>query len=244
LPAGLLDAVLNTSAGATIYLQALSSSPLDVQSRLHQLLLEEKDRPRLRLIWSCGSDLQADLRAGRLRPELYAFASTLQIELPPLRERLDDLPVLVEHMFERLNADRESPINGLSVDAWNLLRSYNWPGNLRELYDALGSASRRAAGDHLESFHFPRKVRLAGRAGQEAEPETAKPIPLDKLLEEAERRLIVLALRRCRGNRSQAAELLSIWRPRLLRRMEALGITESGAGGASNPPGPEQGAEN
>jgi DNA-binding NtrC family response regulator len=91
----------------------------------------------------------------------------------------------------------------------------------------LQHASRHATGDHLEVGHLPAALRLALRLGETAGPSPDKPLPLEKMLEEAERRLIQLALRKAKGNCSRAAEMLEMWRARLLRRIEALGIKES-----------------
>jgi len=141
-----------------------------------------------------------------------------------LRERQADLSDLVERLLQRLNAGSERPVTGLTPQASELLRAYAWPGNLRELYAALQSACQRTTSDRIDAPQLPAPLRLTVRLGETPQPVSERAIRLDEILEEAERRLILLALRRARGNRSQAAELLSIWRPRLLRRMEALGI--------------------
>ena len=92
--------------------------------------------------------------------------------------------------------------------------------------EVLRSANTRASDTVIDACHLPARLRLAARLEETPSATPERPVPLDQLLEEAERRLILLALRRARGNRSRAAELLSIWRPRLLRRIEALGIKD------------------
>ncbi|HEY1860745.1 MAG TPA: helix-turn-helix domain-containing protein, partial [Gemmataceae bacterium] len=115
---------------------------------------------------------------------------------------------------------------GFSTDAWDLLEAYEWPDNLRELHVVLTAAQRRAAGGIIEPSHLPASLRQSVRLRQTPGREETLPRPLDELLEEVERRLIVLALQRYKGNKTQAAKWLGIWRPRLLRRIEALGIQE------------------
>ena len=150
--------------------------------------------------------------------------STLVITLPALRERQADLSDLVERLLQRMNTGSERPVTKLTPQAWELLRAHAWAGNLRELYAVLQRACQRTTTDRIDAVHLPARLRLAVHLEQAAQPAPERAIRLDEILEEAERRLILLALRKARGNRSRAAELLSIWRPRLLRRMEALGI--------------------
>jgi len=99
-----------------------------------------------------------------------------------------------------------------------VLRSYSWPGNLAELYEVLCAACLRAKGDRLAVEDLPFHVRAAPVAANRL-------LPLDSLLQDVERRLIILALKQARANKTKAAELLGIWRPRLIRRMQALGIS-------------------
>src|SRR5262249_45490035 len=144
------------------------------------------------------------------------------------RERLADLPNLTERMLARLNDGGERRIQGLATDAWELCREYSWPGNLRELQAVLADCHARATSDHITVADLPAFLRQAVRLDQMPAAQPDRPMPLDQLLEQAERRLIEVALRRARGNKSRAADILAIWRPRLLRRMEALGISRTG----------------
>ena len=180
---------------------------------------------------------------GHLHDELYHTLSVQRIDLVPLRERQVDLDALIEHFMARLNEDRVQPATGraiaLTSAALECFRSYVWPSNLRELLADLGSAcahvlaSRPSGTDTGEALtvdlaDLPRHVRQS----VEVAPPVAtddRPLPLEQLLDETERRLILLALSRTGGNKTRAAELLSIFRPRLLRRMEALGIADPSA---------------
>jgi transcriptional regulator with PAS, ATPase and Fis domain len=234
LPAGAIAECLFGNAGLlqrpgvrTIYLDAPSRLPQDVQSRLHDWLERGEvgsENAHARII--AGSDLSplAEVHAGRLLEKLFGALATLVIELPPLRERLADLSDLVDSMLDRLNEAGERRISGLTSAAWETLREYRWPGNLHELYAVLAGCHARAVGERIDAPDLPAFICQAVRLDQMAAAPTADAMPLDSLLERVERRLIEVALHRARGNKSRAAELLAIWRPRLLRRMEALGL--------------------
>jgi transcriptional regulator with PAS, ATPase and Fis domain len=148
------------------------------------------------------------------------------IELPPLRDRMADLADLVDRLLDRHNELHERQVTGLTQAAWELIREYSWPGNLRELNNTLAGACDHASSDLIDVPDLPSHLRQAVTLNQTANTVPDQPMPLDSILEQVERRLIGLALRRSRGNKTRAAELLGVWRPRLLRRMEALGIEE------------------
>jgi DNA-binding NtrC family response regulator len=177
------------------------------------------------VIAGCSTDPAAEVRAGRLLEELRCALSTLVIDVPPLRQRLADLPRLVERLLEQILAADERRLQGLTPAAWDCLRAYPWPGNLRELRAALVGARAHAAGERIDVADLPAYLRLGASLGQTPGPAAERPLPLAQVLEQVERRLIQLALERARGNKSRAAELLSVWRPRLLRRMQALGLS-------------------
>jgi DNA-binding NtrC family response regulator len=213
----------------TLYLREPALLPRDLQARLCDLLTGDGEKPPagVRVIAGSRLDLVEAARSGQLLEELRCALSTIVIRLPPLRERWDDLPRLVEQMLSRALADQDCPSAGLSPEAWELLRAYPWPGNLRQLYSVLASAGVRAHGALIETSHLPAYLRLAVRL--EPAPQADDTLPLDRLLAEAERRLILLALERTGGHRARAADLLGIQRPRLWRRMRALGLSDEGA---------------
>jgi arginine utilization regulatory protein len=230
LPSSLLAPLLlprDKRAGkATYYLREPAYLARDLQKRLCDQLHEagDSDGPRF-LAGTCLNPVE-EVRAGRLLEDLSCALSTLIIQLPPLRQRRADLPLLVERLLARIHVESVHRVTGLMTEAWEVVQAYAWPGNLRELHAVLQHACRHATGDQLEADHLPAALRLAVRLEQTPRPSPDKPLPLEKLLEEAERRLIQLALRKAKGNCSRAAEMLAIWRARLLRRIEALGIKE------------------
>jgi DNA-binding NtrC family response regulator len=205
--------LLDNPATGTIFLKDVARLPRDHQDRL-AAWLSEPGPGRPRVIASGGAELAEAVPAERLLERLHCALSTLVIAVPPLRDRPADLPGLVERFLG---------LAALSPATWEVVRAYGWPGNLRELFTVLAGARRRAKAAAIDAADLPAYVRLAVQA--EAAPAPARrPLPLDHILEQVERRLMALALRQARGNKSRAAELLSIWRARLVRRAEALGI--------------------
>jgi DNA-binding NtrC family response regulator len=223
LPPTLLAEFLLGSHGrrlalGTVYVSEPAELPRDLQDRLAQWLRAgdaSTDQPRI-IVGHRAEPLES-MRAGRLLEELHFASSTLAIHLPPLAERRADLDGLIRLLCARAALLAGHPPREVSPEAAQALHAYAWPGNLRELADVLRDAGMRARGERIELADLPFFLR--------SDPLPAeKPLPLDQLLEQVERRLIERALRQARGNRTQAAEILGIWRPRLIRRLEHLGI--------------------
>jgi DNA-binding NtrC family response regulator len=213
------------SGAGTIYLKEPAALPRDLQARLCQWLAEpEAARPRL--IAGSTADLSVEVRSGRLLEELHCALATLVITLPPLRDRLADLPVLVDRLLQRAGGEGDKRIKGLTAEAWEMVQTFRWPGNIRELYAALAGAREHATQERIDAADLPSYVRQAVSLEQTAGRTPERQLPLKELMAQVERRLIVLALQMTRGNKSRAAEVLSVWRPLLIRRMKALGITD------------------
>jgi transcriptional regulator with PAS, ATPase and Fis domain len=245
LPPAFVAAVLFAEEGpgrsgplGAVYLKHLEELPREVQLRLCDWLTDPAEHPgRPRLMAGSRVAPGEAVRSGRLLEDLACVLGTLVLELPPLRERPADLPALVEQLLARANAEAAVRVTALLPDAWEVLRAYRWPGNIAELYAALRVAQGRCQGERIAAADLPAAVRQAVRLAQTPGGVPEKPLPLDHLLEQAERRLIELALRRAGGNKTKAAQALGIWRPRLLRRMEALKIADTepkGQEGGSN----------
>jgi hypothetical protein len=229
-PAALASVLFGEWAGpggaGAFYLKEPACLPRDLQLRLCEMLAGERaDRPRL--LAGAVQPPEEEVRSGRLLEDLACELGTLVLAVPPLRERKADLPQLVEALLARANAEGEVRVTGLAPDAWEVVRAYSWPGNLSELYRALHLAGGRARGERIAAMDLPAAVRQAVHLAQTPGRSAGRPVPLDKVLEQAERRLIEQALRRAGGNKTKAAQALGIWRPRLLRRMVALGIADT-----------------
>jgi transcriptional regulator with AAA-type ATPase domain len=210
-------------APAAVYLNEPGRLPRDVQARLCELVAAP-DGGAPRVLAGCAADPAEEVRSGRLLDELYASLAVLTLHVPPLRERAADLPLLVRRLLERWGEDEGPRVTGLTAEAWEALRGHAWPGNLRELFAVLAAARRRAKNGRIDAADLPASLRLTKRLGETPGRAPERPLPLDRLLEQAEKRLIELALRRTGGHKARAAEALAIWRTRLTRRMKALGI--------------------
>jgi hypothetical protein len=231
LPAHMLGALLFEGGGlagrpgvGTLYLREPQHLPRDLQARLAELAATapgtgEGQRPGPRLVAGCSADPQTEVRLGRLLEELYCALGVLTIFLPPLRERQADFGWLARRLLERAADTAGGRPPGLTAEAWEVLQAWSWPGNLRELYAVLQTACGRAAGAPVEPEHLPWYLRSSP-------PPPARSMSLQSVLQDVERRLILLALKAAAGNKTRAARLLSVWRPLLLRRIKALGIED------------------
>jgi DNA-binding NtrC family response regulator len=213
----------------TLYLSAPSRLPRDLQSRLSEILdTSPPDGAKLpRLIGGFCRSPEEDVRAGLLAEDLLAALGTLVIHLPALRDRAAEIPDLANRVLEQLHSDGENLKVKFTPAALEILQAYSWPGNWRELRQVLAAALIHHQGDHIDATDLPAYLRLAVKMGPAAAEDSERSLPLDTLLEQAERRLILHALKLSAGNKTRAAEILSIWRPRLLRRMEALRIDDT-----------------
>ncbi len=213
----------------TIYLNEPAALPRELQSELaERLAAEDASGPRVIAGSAEADDPKRPVFLGQMLPELFDALAVLMVPLPPLRARKDDLPRLVAEMLRRTNTALGKTVTELTADAWDCVRAYHWPGNLRELYTALLAAGRRTGNDQIDSSDFPISVQQAKAAAQApAAKQPPRLPPLDTVLEEVERRMIRLALEQSGGNQSKAAELLAVWRPRLIRRIKALGLEEN-----------------
>jgi DNA-binding NtrC family response regulator len=204
----------------SVYLRESGSLPREAQERLAKILAthaEEEGAALPRFLLGMRGDPEEAVRSGRLLEELYCRASTLTISVPPLRARLDELPRLLEIFLRRAEEAGDHKVLRVSAEALRVLGAHAWPENLRELYTVVLGACRHARGEEIEVSDLPFQLRHGPLPAEHR-------LPLDELLESAERRLIELALRLARNNKARAADLLAIWRPRLLRRMEHFGL--------------------
>lgn len=203
----------------TVYLHAADCLPRDLQARLAGWLEQEHEEPTPRLVAGFLQDPSVPAQRGMLLPELHCRLSVLTLLVPALAERTAEWPWLLEVLLARASAALEKPPLEVFTEARQLLSAHTWPGNLAELYRVLLGACERAKGPRLEPSDLPYYLR------QGPAPAPAS-LPLDMLLEQVERKLLTLALGLTKNKKTRAAELLAIWRPRLLRRLEALGITD------------------
>ncbi len=209
------------SATGTLLLHRVDELPADVQVQLTDLLT--KRLSAWRLTATAVEPLVESARRGKFHAELAAMLSTITIELPPLVQRREDIPLLAQLFLEERNAAGTRQIGGFSPAALDRLDAYHWPGNIDELAEVVTEAHRRAAGREIVPGDLPERLRLAAQAA--AHPHRVdETIVLDEFLGRVERELIRRALARSKGNKARAARLLGVTRPRLYRRMLQLGL--------------------
>jgi DNA-binding NtrC family response regulator len=209
--------------GGTLFLDEIGNLPLPLQAKLLRVLergeLErvgssQTRRVDVRVIAATNTELEAEVAAGRFRRDLLFRLNTVEIPLPPLRERRQDIPLLAAHFQGRLAQRYRKPIDGFAPEAMEALLAHHWPGNVRELAHAIERAVLLAA---------ETKIRAADLGLRPAAPPPAP--ALDDLgLEEVERILIRKALDRHGGNVSHAASALGLSRSALYRRLERHGL--------------------
>jgi len=208
----------------TVFLEDVECLPRDLQERLVGVFASDESRPppRLRLMSATTVDLDEAVARQTVRADFLALISPLSIEVPPLRERDADLPILAQGFLEDVNRQEEKQLAGFDGGVWPLFARYRWPGNLDELLAVVREAHARAADALIRVHDLPFRFRTALDSQESAPPPAPPPLPLDEMLTKVETRLIRLALERCRNNKSKAAEMLGIHRARLIRRVEQL----------------------
>ncbi len=216
----------------TIYLREADQLPRDVQqilvdycARVDSCASDEGSLSRaVRLVSSSTRALSAAVETEELSEECFYLLTELSIDVPSLRDVMEDLPLIAQQLLEDLNRDQESQIEGFSQDVWQQFRRYRWPGNHQELQNVIREARARCTRSLIAEADLPFRFRT-GRDAQTVGP--PRPVVLRRLadtLEDVEREQIVQALELAHQNKSKAAELLGLTRPRLYRRMESLGL--------------------
>lgn len=204
-------------AFGTVYLREPAHLPREWQSRFAETLKQRDHAEFPRLIVGSRGDPRLDIQAGRLLEEFYCAVSPVTITLPPLRERLAELPRIIQTMLKQIQELSPHAVQSIGGEAMSGLRAHPWPENLRELQEVLRDSCQRVHGERLELADLPFYLKQGALPAE-------RRLPLDALLEQVERRLIDLALKLTQNNQTRAAELLEVWRPRLMRRMEKFGF--------------------
>ena len=208
--------------GGTLFLDEIANVPLNLQAKLLRVLQTGEvervgsSRPRkinARVLSATNVDPADEVAAGRFREDLLFRLNTIEIRLPPLRERREDIPVLAAHFLKRQTARYNKPLGGFDRSAIQALMQHSWPGNIRELEHTIERAVLLANGDVVSANDLALNER--GAASQQLE---------DLTLSGAERMLIQKALARAGGNVSHAAKALGLSRSALYRRMLAHGL--------------------
>lgn len=219
--------------GGTLFLDEVGEIPLGLQVKLLRVLQEStirrlgetKDQAvDVRIVAATHRDLQSEISAGRFREDLFYRLNVLPIVVPPLRERREDIMLLVEHFMARNNARLGTRLRGLDAEARRLLIEYAWPGNVRELENTVERAMVLAEGDMITVSDLPERLREASDPIQmQLSSDELSVKRTTRIIEEI---LIRRALQRTRGNRTRAADLLEISHRALLYKMKDYKITD------------------
>jgi DNA-binding NtrC family response regulator len=218
--------------GSTLFLDEISDMPLDLQTRFLRVLQEREFRPLgstrtmkadFRVIAATNRPIAQALAENRLRSDLYYRINTFQIEVPPLRERKQDIPPLVALFVKQFAQQLEKPEPAIAPDAFQKLLDYSWPGNVRELQNTIEYAVVLARQNLIGVKELPAEVQLPA-ALQQSERGAATPRNGVQTLDDVERNTILQALAQCHGNKKKAAQLLGIQRPTLYNKMKRFAI--------------------
>jgi DNA-binding NtrC family response regulator len=213
--------------GGTLFLDEVGDLPLHLQVKLLRVLQEREFervgsarpvRVDVRLIAATHRDLEALVREGRFRDDLYYRINVVAVTLPPLRERREDLPALIEHFVARLARKNGKPIRGLTREAREALLRYDYPGNVRELENLIERAVVLTRDEVIALADLPLAV-------QEAPADPGAQPGLVAAVEALERRMIRDALARSGGVQTRAAELLGISERMLRYKLKKYGLT-------------------
>lgn len=228
------EGLFEQAEGGTLFLDEIGELELSLQAKLLRVLEEGsfrrvgglRDLPlNVRVIAASNRDLKTEGEAGRFRSDLYYRLSVIQIDIPPLRARGDDIRVLAEHYLANFKSRLRKNIGSIAPEALATFRRYQWPGNVRELRNVIERAMILEDGDEITARYLPRGLAVEPRTGSATAPIAPDHIrlPADGLsLEDVEMSLVRQALERSGGNQTKAAELLDISRDQLRYRMKKL----------------------
>jgi DNA-binding NtrC family response regulator len=219
--------LFETADGGTVFLDEIGEMTAGLQAKLLRFL-EEKTFKRVggladirvdvRVIAATNRNLETEVQAGKFREDLFYRLQVMPVVLPPLRERNGDIRLLIDHYIDRYNREFRKHVRGVTPEALALLEHYRWPGNIRELRNAIERAMLLMDRQWLEPDDFSTLTRASGSNVQFRLPANGV------VLEEVERQLVVQALERCHGNQTQAGHLLGINRDQVRYRIEKFGL--------------------
>jgi len=213
--------LLEAAQGGTLFLDEIGDMPVDLQAKLLRALQEREVKPvgsterraiNVRIIAATNRDLEAAIRNGSFRQDLYFRLNVVQIKLPALRDRKSDIPILVNAFLEKFS-NAQDPVRTISEDAMRRLIAYDWPGNVRELENAIERAMALGSGPIIHVGDLPSNLQYPTT---ERSPEKDGILPLEEL----ERRAILRTLRETGGDKLSAARMLGIGKTTLYRKLK------------------------
>jgi two-component system response regulator PilR (NtrC family) len=233
--------LFESADSGTLFLDEVGELSLPLQVKLLRAIQEKTirrvggnsdRRVDVRILAATNRRLEDEVAAGRFREDLYYRLNVIQLELPPLRERMEDLPLLVHHFVEKYARELSKPVRGVAEEAMSRLRAHAWPGNVRELENGIERAVALSRGEWIEAEALPPTL---GQGGEERAAAPARlpdgGVDLDNLVADYERGLLLDALRRAGGVKKRAAQLVGISFRSFRYRLEKLGLDDDPGSG-------------
>ncbi len=227
--------------GGTLFLDEIAELPTAMQVKLLRALQERKikrvgglteNEIDVRVVAATNRDLEAEIENGSFRQDLYYRLNVIQLRIPPLRERRDDIPLLVDHFIRKFAAEHGRTITGMDPDTLAALMGHSFPGNVRELENIIERAVTLAPADRLTVDNLPGLTSLKNAPiatiSETSFPDTG--LNLEQVVSDFERGILLRALERTKGNRTEAARLLCVTFRSLRYRLSKLGIAGTDSG--------------
>ncbi|MBD3333748.1 response regulator, partial [candidate division GN15 bacterium] len=218
------DGLFKVAEGGTFFLDEIGNTSLAIQVKLLRVLEEKRIMPvgetqpidvDVRLIAATNADLESDVEAGRFRPDLFYRLNVIPIQIPSLRDRAEDIPLLVTHFVNKVCAKENIPVKQVSAKAMELLLSYRWPGNVRELENVLERAVLLCRSNELDVSDLPEKLAESGDM-----PMVQESTPSSPTLETMEKAYIHYVMSQTQGKKTEAARILGIDTSTLYRKIQ------------------------
>jgi two-component system response regulator PilR (NtrC family) len=234
--------------GGTLLLDEVAELPVSMQVKLLRVLQERKVKPvggvterevDVRVVAATNRDLETEVEKGTFRQDLFYRLNVIQLRLPPLRERREDISLLVDHFVRKFSAEHGRVIAGVEPEAMSALMTHSFPGNVRELENLIERAVTLTTADRVTADTLPSLTGVPGigpaAGAAPAMPETG--IDLEKTVEDFERSILIKTMERTKGNRTEAARLLGVSFRSLRYRLSKLGIAGTDSGSDPEVPG-------
>jgi two-component system nitrogen regulation response regulator NtrX len=235
--------LLEHAHGGTLFLDEIADMPLTTQGKILRVLTDQSyhrvggQRPvkvDVRVLSATSRNLQEEIAAGRFREDLFYRLNVVPVRLPPLRERREDIPELVDHFLARFAAERRMPAPSISDEALAALQAHDWPGNVRQLRNIIERTIILAPGDRVSCIEVdllpPEILDHQSAMGGSSTAMAIMGSPLREARESFEREYLKIQIRRFSGNISRTASFIGMERSALHRKLKALGIVDKREG--------------
>lgn len=220
--------LIELAHGGTLFLDEIGDMPLNLQAKLLKFLETGefiplgdtiKKQVDVRILSATNKNLEELIKEGKFREDLYFRLNVIEIKIPPLRERREDIPALVYFLIEKLAKEHGKEIKGITNDALSFLINYDWPGNVRELKNVLERAVILSTGEFITSKELPERIKGYGK--EESQVKTLK-----EALEEFEKNIILNTLKQVDFNKEESAKILGVDLATLYRKLKKYQISE------------------